>query len=58
MIDKEPDADSNKTVASSNIYKLTTLLVYNSITAVSMNPGDRKVAGCFIFSSFFGGFLW
>ncbi len=36
-------------------YKSVVCYINNNLRIVSMIPGDRKVAGRFIFSSFFGG---
>ena len=38
-------------------YKQENIVNTNNLWIVSMIPGDRKVAGCFIFCNVFGGFL-
>jgi hypothetical protein len=38
-------------------YKQEDTINISNLRIVSMIPGDREVAGCFIFSSIFGGFL-
>ena len=42
--------------AKEKIYKYLELIYFSSLQTVSMIPGDRKVAGCFNFSSNFGDF--
>ncbi len=37
------------------IYKESTIDYFSNLRIVSMNPGDRKVAGCFNYSKFVGG---
>jgi len=34
------------------VYKQPDTILFSSFRAVSMIPGDRKVAGCFYFSKF------
>ncbi|OGJ21554.1 hypothetical protein A3K73_09375 [Candidatus Pacearchaeota archaeon RBG_13_36_9] len=54
----EEKKEENKKQAKRKIFKHGRVPYTSSLRIVSMIPGDRKVAGCFVFSSCFGGFKW